>query len=229
MNAISVIVLVFKLPIFYQIEGLKQYKNFLLLIITHPTNVVAVDDIDLKTKGRQRRWKKGLMIESLIIDGSCDCVTLGDMWLPMWQFQVPPTYQPRWWKKSYILVLCKHQPKKLYAVLLFNIFRPWELRVWDHIEVVFKFDSDWICKIQVMLGTNLIRSRAEFAAGTFLWTCKIVSGHIYTNKCTSFVLNRCLLLVGGRTSRKHMSEVRTWISHLFAYSAIPILNHSCST
>ena len=55
MNAISVIVLVFKLPIFYQIEGLKQYKIFLLLIITHPTNVVGVDDIDLKTKGRQRR------------------------------------------------------------------------------------------------------------------------------------------------------------------------------
>ena len=42
-------------------------------------NVVGVDDIDLKTKGRQRKESKDWL--------SMDCVTLGDMWL--WQFQVP--------------------------------------------------------------------------------------------------------------------------------------------
>ena len=35
--------------------------------------------------------KKGLMIDSMIIDGPCHCVTLGDMWLPVWQLQVPST------------------------------------------------------------------------------------------------------------------------------------------
>ena len=49
MNAISVIVLVFKLPVF-----LSDSRTH----ITHPANVVGVDDIDLKTKGRQRRWEK---------------------------------------------------------------------------------------------------------------------------------------------------------------------------
>ena len=34
--------------------GLVQYEFFLLLI-NHPTNVVGVDDIDMKTKGRQRK------------------------------------------------------------------------------------------------------------------------------------------------------------------------------
>ena len=35
--------------------GLVQYEFFLLLIINHLANVVGVDDIDMKTKGRQRK------------------------------------------------------------------------------------------------------------------------------------------------------------------------------
>ena len=110
----------------------------------------------VKDDGKKDWW--------LIIDGPCDCVTSVDIWLrplPVWQFQVPSIV---WLRRQAISINYEDDEKNhayrvsttedLLAVLLLNIFWPWEIRVWDHhdinlIEVVlFDSDSDWpLCKI----------------------------------------------------------------------------------
>ena len=60
-----------------QIVGLKQYRIFLLLIITHRQCCRRWWYLIWKLRVVKEDWKKDWW---LIIDGSCDCVTLGDVW-----------------------------------------------------------------------------------------------------------------------------------------------------